>query len=177
MKRLTGFTVEEIDEVCDVVASALAEVGPGRHGSDMKSRLFAFLAWIGTGYTYSNLAIVLDCSRSAVVRAVNHVYARIRDPLVEAYIPKRPVLGRTRLRHFPDAEFIVDVTLFEVNRPGSRDEAALYLSGKHRREGTKIQTIVNTDGLCIHMSKLYPGSFHDRKIWDLSGAERFCRMP
>lgn len=27
------------------------------------------------------------------------------------------------------------------------------------------------------MSKLYPGSYHDKKVWDLSGAETFCRLP
>ena len=60
---------------------------------------------------------------------------------------------------------MVDATLFEVNKPGSRDEAA------------KTQTIVNADSLCIHMSKLYPKPFHDKKIWDSSGTEQFCRMP
>lgn len=68
------------------------------------------------------------------MRAVNHVYAGMRDPLVEAYVPKKPVSGRTHLKYFLDAEFVVDATLFEVNKPGSRDEAVLYLSGKYRRE-------------------------------------------
>ena len=177
VRKLTGFSVSEIDELLDIILPSITEEGAGRKGPDPRSLLFSFISWVSTGFTYGKLATLLECTESALFRAVNYVYIRVKDTLVNALVPRKMRLGSRVFQHFPDAKLIVDATLFEINRPSNRDEARLYLSGKHRRYGTKIQVLVNTDGICVHMSKLFPGSFHDKRIWDESGAEAFCRLP
>ena len=147
-----------INELLDILSPFMMEEGAGRKGPDPSSLLFSFISWISTGFTYGKLAALLDCTGSTLFRAVNYVYIRVKDPLVNALVPKKMKLGSRVFRHFPDAKLIVDATLFEINKSSNRNEARLYLSGKHRRYGTKIQVVVNTDGICVHMSKLFPGS-------------------
>ena len=177
VKKTSGFTLEELDELHSIVADELECVGSGRKGPDTRSRWFAFVIWICSGLTYGKLSALLGCSVGTTMRAINHVYVRVCPPLVQRFVPAKMKLGTRVLKHFPEAKLIVDATLFEIDKPGDRTEAALYCSGKHHKYGTKLQVLVNTDGLCVHMSKLYPGSYHDKKVWDLSGAETFCRLP
>ena len=56
-----------------------------------------------------------------------------------------------------------------INKPSNGDEAGLCSSGKHRRYGTKIKGIIDTDGAHVHVPKPLLGSFHDKRIWGHMG--------
>jgi len=154
VRKLTGFLISEIDELVVLVTPAMTESTNGRDGPSYRSRLFAFLAWVATGVTYEDLGIILGCSKYSAFRAVNYVYVHIRDIVVDTYVPRAAEFGRRDFVHFPEARFVVDATLIEIERPGDRNVAAEHLSGKHRRYGVKVQVVVNSDGKCCHMSEV-----------------------
>ncbi len=122
VRKLTGSSMVEINELLDILSPFITEEGAGGKGLDLCSLLFSFISWIRTGFTPGELAALLDCTESTLSRAVNYVYIRVKDPLVNALVPKKMKLGSRVLQHFSDAKLVVDATLLEINKPSNRDE-------------------------------------------------------
>lgn len=69
--------------------------------------------------------------------------------------------------NFPDAVGAIDVSLIQTVRPKVNQK--LFYSPKHHQHGIKLQALVTPDGLCIDARFGWPGSIHDKKVFDESG--------
>lgn len=70
-----------------------------------------------------------------------------------------------RFRNFAEALYAVDVTFQQSFRPsGAIEEGKLYLSGKHKLYGLKVEVAVLPNGIGLACSAHHPGSASDFEI-------------
>jgi hypothetical protein len=68
--------------------------------------------------------------------------------------------------HFPDAFAIVDASAVFIHR-AVHNQRQCY-SGKFKRHCVKVQALVTTKGLCVHLSDVFRGNVHNKAIFDQS---------
>jgi hypothetical protein len=68
---------------------------------------------------------------------------------------------------YEDVFGIVDPTPIYIQRPKFDNQR--YYSGKFKRHCVKIQALVTAEGQCVHRSRVFPGTRHDKGIFDESG--------
>lgn len=69
------------------------------------------------------------------------------------------------MAEFPDARYVMDVTLQEIWTPlGTYEERKRYFSGKHKAYGLKTQTLHNRRGFLVHCVPGIEGAVHDLTI-------------
>ncbi len=76
-------------------------------------------------------------------------------------------LGTCRFTHFPQALLAGDCSFQPSNRPTGRfQEQREYFSGKHWNYGIKFESMHLPNGRCVALSSYYPGSVHDKSVFD-----------
>jgi hypothetical protein len=98
---------------------------------------------------------------------VNQVFHRIVDILNQnVKFPEtgEEAMGRdqVRLDNHPRVRFIVDATNMKIQKP--KRDAGIY---RDRKKGysMKVQITINAAGRAVHVSKVYPGSVHDFRVF------------
>jgi hypothetical protein len=175
---VTRFTELEFRELYELLEEPLRPRGRGRRGMDVKSRLFVVLAWLTSGLTYARLGNELGIPRSIVADVVYHTVQVIKDPLVAAFFPKHSsdpeASCSMRFEDYPQAYGAVDASVVRIWRP--RVDQQLYYSLKHKCHCVKVQALVAPDGICMHVSAVYKGSVHDKKLFDVSNVADFLTV-
>jgi hypothetical protein len=93
-----------------------------------------------------------------------------KKTVCELWIPKSILFQRNKIKFdfHKNAIATVDSTLIEIQTPKNTELLKSCLSAKHKTHGYKVQTLVAPNKICVHFTKLIPGSIHDKKIFDTS---------
>jgi len=176
--HIIGLDFNDFNCLFRFLKSSLMKIGRGRKTLGEKEKLFVFLSWVSTGISFSKLSALLNISKSAIHRIAQDVTRRIKAKLVSKFIPisgdeARGYLTNRNFQNYPSAIGAIDSTIIRIRKPTDNIEQKKFYSGKHKTHCVKIQCIVNSDGICIHYSGLYPGKKHDIKIFEQSKAHDF----
>lgn len=173
LKRFTGLSKPQFDEVYQIVEEKLIPTGRGRRKQFLPiDQLFLTLTWLQSGMTYSKLSTIFSLSFTKVQRIITDTVISIADKLYNRFISHKVVLSPDdrKFKHFPDAVGACDVALLFVNKPRSNETQKQYYSAKHKMHGIKLQATVNPSGQCIHTDLSQLGHVHDKKVFDVSSA-------
>jgi hypothetical protein len=170
LQAITRFRVEEFYEIYDVVSVSLEVHGMGRRGMDSKSKLFVLLAWLTSGLTYLRLGLELGIAKTIVSEVVHTTANAIKEAIIAAFLPRHNTDPQANcdlaFPDFPDAYAAVDASVVAIWKP--LVDQKLYYSGKHKFHCVKVQALVRPNGLCVHISDVFKGSIHDKRLFDVS---------
>jgi len=160
MYHTTGFSAEEITELCTLVYATL--VG-GEHKSyppslGLRKSLVVTLTYLRRNRVQAELAETYDVSQSTISRAISTTTILLEEAM-RAYVPTADELDdRT--------QYIVDGTLLSCWSWASSPE--LY-SGKHKTTGLNVQVVCDLDGRLAWISDPIDGRRHDNHCLKESG--------
>lgn len=173
-RRLTGITPEDFGQIMEELPALYEEaekerlsrpdreraIGGGRNFKlALEDRLLMLLMYYRLYITHEFLGFLFGIDDSNVGRNIN---------------PLEPLLAELfhveRRRIDVDEEEIetlfFDATEQPIQRPGSKKPRREYYSGKHKCHTIKHQIAVDEDGKIQAVSRSYPGSVHDKRVYD-----------
>jgi hypothetical protein len=176
-RRFTGLKVEEFDELFDKLVPIYEEnerlrlgredrvrpIGGGaQFKMDLENRLLMTLLYYKLYVTHEFLGLLFGMHNCNVSRCVRHL-----SPLLAKIfrVPERKIkLSESEKDEI--TRYFIDATERPINRPKNGKKQKKHYSGKKKTHTVKLQ-VVTRDGKRIEaLSKTYPGSVHDKKIYD-----------
>lgn len=133
------------------------------------------LVWLKLYLILDALGYLFGVDKSSVSRYVNRVLPILRVIGEETLgWPEPPKRGHGRgleeaWSEEPDLYAYVDATEQRINRSSNTEEQRKTYSGKKKYHTSKVQVVVNEDGIVRDVSESTPGSMHDRTHFTHSG--------
>jgi hypothetical protein len=139
-------------------------------------QFFVLLVWLTSGMTYREIALHTTLSRSCISRVIAHCLECLPGPFYTTCIPRslQNVFPQRKFDNHPGIFGIVDASPIFIERPTNHQEQ--FYSGKYKRHCVKVQVLVTADGYCVHLSRVYRGAAHDKRIFDDSGLRQALRV-
>jgi len=157
-------------------------IGGGRQSKilGIKEKLIIILLYYKLYLTQEFLGVIFGIDQSNISRIISSMAKLIEesaDPMMNKYLEEAKAEipnGRasisdmaTFLRKYPELEEIMtDCTESPCRRPNTKEENKKYYSGKKKRHTEKTQITISSTGKILDVSNSYPGSTHDKKIFD-----------
>jgi len=160
MYHTTGFTKDEIADLCAMVRSAGLEPGINHWPPILglfKSAIVA-LTYLRRNHVQAELAEYFGVSQPTISRAITGLTPVLGKILAE-YVPVAEDLD-------PRTDYIVDGTLLPCW--SWRDHPKLY-SGKHKTTGLNVQVTCDLYGRLAWISDPVDGNRHDTAALEISG--------
>jgi len=176
--QVIGFDKDGFMSLFTFLKPNLEQKGRGRRSMGGKEKLFIFLSWVASGFTFSKLALLLKIAKTTIYDSITFIFKRIKSKLVSKFLPingeeARDHIASRKFDNHPLAIGPVDTSIIRIRTPSDNVKQRKYYSGKHKCHCVKFQTVINPDGICIHYSGIYPGKKHDLKIFESSDISRF----
>lgn len=160
MYHTTGFTRDEIVDLCVLVNSAEQEPGTSKWPPilGLFKSVVAALTYMRCNRTQAEIGESFGVSQSTISRAISALTPLLASTLAE-YVPTADDLD-------PSTQYIVDGTLLPCWSWAANTE--LY-SGKHKTTGMNVQVACTITGRLAWISDPIPGSRHDNYCLGESG--------
>ena len=192
-KRFLGLKSSQINELANKIAPYWKEqeisrltrpdrkraIGAGRKyefktTSDM---LVVNLMYYKIYLTQEFVAAILNVDQSTVSRIISKFLLLIEkaaNPELEALLQTTESLKNHRIKNFAElqkiypefADLITDATETPCNRPANKNDQKKFYSGKQKTHTLKTQITINSNKRIVALSDTYPGSVHDKSIFD-----------
>ena len=143
----------------------------------IEEKVLLILMFYRHNVTHEMLGAIFGLDSSNVTRLINKmlpIFEQAADPRLKTYLLKAKKYSEkvsTPVEFFskyPDLEtLVVDATEQRQNRPKDEAKRKRSYSGKKKIFANKTQIIVNKKTRILDVSNNYPGSVHDKKIFDL----------
>lgn len=171
MTNFSHLEFEALFAIVEPTIMAYWSVGRGRRYEVSAQDAFFITLNVLKRYSQWDMhAKVFGLKTSSFEKMVMKMLMLIETPLKERFI--KPVTMTTQrakgqvFKNYPYALYATDVKFQEAYRPSGRFiEAKRYYSGKHSLYGLKLEASVALPGICVSLSKHYPGSIHDNTIF------------
>lgn len=154
-------------------------IGGGRQfePAALKDMLVTCLLYYKLYLTQEFVGVFFNVDQSTVSRIITRLSGLIEkaaDPELETLLQKTEALKKHRIRNFvelqeicPDlADVITDASETPCNRPIEKDAQRKFYSGKQKTHTIKTQITINSSKRVIDVSSSYPGSVHDKSVFD-----------
>jgi hypothetical protein len=167
------FTWNEFQELFATVDGALFQSGRRRRWTlQLIDRCFILLISLTSEVTFDAIAENLRLTRSCIFRVVTSSLTPVTDALGSIIPAKAADVRCTKVfDHFPHVFVIVDASPAFITRPVLNQQQ--FNCAKFKRHYVKVQALVTADDQCIHLSKPFRGSAHDKPIFDQSRVKEF----
>jgi len=114
---------------------------------------------------------------SRIISRLSTIIARAADPELENMFQRTESIKKHCIKNFvelqeacPDlADLMTDASETTCNRPKDYDIQKKFYSGKQKAHTIKTQITINSDKRIMAVSESYPGSVHDKRIFDSDG--------
>lgn len=125
---------------------------------------------------FTGVFFCIDQSKvSRITSNLSTIISKAADPELENIIQKVECVQKYRIKNFvelqqacPDiADVMTDASETPCNRPTGNDIQKKFYSGKQKTHTIKTQITINSNKRILDVSNSYPGSVHDKKIFDL----------
>ena len=160
MYHTTGFTRDEIVDLCALVNSVGRERGTGQWPPilGLFKSVVVTLTYLRRNRVQAEIGESFGVSQSTISRAISAITPPLASILAQ-YVPTADELD-------PNAQYIVDGTLLPCWSWAEHQE--LY-SGKHKTTGMNIQVACTINGCLVWISDPLPGRRHDNYCLGESG--------
>jgi hypothetical protein len=160
MYHTTGFTNDDIVELCAMVESAELEADVNHWPPilGLFNSMVVTLAYLRRNRAQAELAEAFGVSQSTISRAITGL-TPVLDKLLASFVPTAEDLD-------PHTQYLVDGTLLPCW--SWRDHPELY-SGKHKTTGLNIQVACDLSGRLAWISDPVDGCRHDTAALEISG--------
>src|SRR5437868_5375313 len=160
MNHTTGFTNDDIVELCAMVESAELEADVNHWPPilGLFNSMVVTLAYLRRNRAQAELAEAFGVSQSTISRAITGL-TPVLDKLLASFVPTVEDLD-------PHTQYLVDGTLLPCW--SWRDHPELY-SGKHKTTGLNIQVACDLSGRLAWISDPVDGCRHDTAALQISG--------
>ena len=145
----------------------------------IEEKVLLLLIFYRHNMTHEVLGVMFGLDASNVTRLINKmlpIFEKAVDPKLKHYLDeikrqstKISNIGEFFKKYPGFKTIIVDATEQRRTRPKNKDKRKKYYSGKKKIFANKTQIIIDKDLRIIDISKSYPGSVHDKRIFDLDG--------
>ena len=165
---LTGYHLEEFEELHKIVEKSLITTGRGRR-TPLSTRdiLFLLLYYLRRYPRFEEAAAMLSMRVSTLQTIIGTNIPKVSAVLKKKMIDELPDEYIQLSQDFPECSYVVDATVQETNRPAlSFDDAKVYFSGKHYKYCLKSQVITTLGGIAVHVVAGIAGSVHDKSLFD-----------
>ena len=197
-RAATGMTSKEFDDYTTPLAIKLAEqgrkalersdrqraIGGGRNQDlDGRDQLLLTIVWLRLYPTYEVLGYLFGISDSSAYRVVKRCLPIFEEAGHEEIQRSQAHAARKSgynldaiFEQVPGLAVIVDTFEQEIERPGNRQEADSYYSGKKKRHTLKSQVTVDAyTGEILDVAPSESGRSHDKGCFNRSGTPQ--RLP
>lgn len=176
MKLLTNFTVQEFNDLYDIVGHVISR---GLHKDSYvtsRSRFLITLCFCKYNEKWKKLGFYFGINFSYAQRIVIQIIAKTQQLLSSRFIKWIGVMSRITdfniyNQDWPTLLGSLDATVQMIKRPSDADVQKTFYSGKHKFCCMKTQAFVSPTGLLIHCSKPVEGSIHDFKLFCMSNLD------
>jgi len=174
-RRLTGITVDDFDQIMEELPALYEEaekerlsrpdreraIGAGRKFSlALEDRLLMLLMYYRLYISHEFLGFLFGIDDSSVGRNINPL-----EPLLaELFEVER---RRIDVEKEEIETLFFDGTEQPIQRPSDEKPRQDYYSGKHKEHTIKHQIAVDQDQKIRAASGSYPGSVHDKRVYDI----------
>jgi hypothetical protein len=171
MVHMTNFTIGEFNELFAIVSSTLSQTRRGRKPKiSPKDSFFFLLHYFKTYPKIEVLASQYKIPISRLEKCLKSTIEQVSEVLQQRFISEisrfEQHLRGIGFQNFPDCISVIDVCFQPIYRPKvSFQEQTVYYSGKHHSHGVKVECTHAANGVLIRYSDVYPGSYHDFKIF------------
>lgn len=154
-------------------------IGAGRHyfSEELIDHVTLCLMYYKLYFTQEFFATIFFTTQSTVSRTITRISAFIEDsadPELKQIVEKTEVLKKQKISNFIElrdlcpelADLLTDASETPCNRPIKNEVQKEYYSGKQKMHTLKTQFTINSDKRIIDISSTYPGSVHDKHIFD-----------
>jgi hypothetical protein len=174
-----SLTWEEFLELDPIVKPSMEQNGRGRRPSLARiDRFSVLMLYLTSRCTIKRIALSLNLSPALTMHSVQGTLCCIEGSM-QQFFPstKAEVRCERTFDNHPEVFGIADASPAFIRRPDRHQED--NQSGKYRRHCVKVQALVTADGQCLHLSKVYRRSTHNKAIFDRSGLADFtsCQPP
>jgi DDE superfamily endonuclease/Helix-turn-helix of DDE superfamily endonuclease len=130
---------------------------------------------------FTGVLFSIDQSKvSRITSNLSAIISKAADSELEIFFQKSERIKTQRIKNFvelqqvcPDiADVITDASETPCNRPKDKDIQKKFYSGKQKTHTLKTQITINTNKRVINVSNSYPGSVHDKKVFDTEGTAK-----
>lgn len=152
MYHTTGFTKDQIQDLCTLVQRATADLEkpPWPLILGLYRSVVTVLTYMRRNRVQAEIAEMFDVSQPTISRAITRI-TPILEKILREHIPVADDLQ-------PDEQYLVDGTLLPCW--SWRSQRSLW-SGKHRCTGLNMQVVCTLDGRLAWVSEAVDGSRHD----------------
>lgn len=176
MKLLTNFTIEEFNELYDIIGPTISK---GIHKDSLitaRSRFLMTLCFCKHNEKWKKLGFYFGLNYSYAQRIVIQVIVKTHQLFCSSFIKWISVVSRITdynlyNEDWPTLLGSLDATVQIIRRPSDSNVQQAFYSGKHKFCCFKTQALVSPVGLLIHCSKLVEGSIQDFKLFSMSNLE------
>lgn len=176
-KRLTNFSVDEFNELCnklvpvlDMTARSTGDLikGAGRPPKlSAQQRILNTLMYLKHDNTVHFEAFQWNWSKSSLSDDVLFVCSVINTVLAHEIcwpdVNERSALAQ-RIPEFRGCIGFIDGTLCKIRRPINNPDHRRWFNGRKKIYAMNSTVVIDHDGLIIFVDPGYPGSFHDVTI-------------
>lgn len=127
--------------------------------------------------THEVLGFIFDLDASNITRLINKmlpIFEQSADPALKSYFENTKKYSEKIsdtiefFTRYPELKMLrVDATEQRRNRPQDKELRKKVYSGKKKIFANKTQILIDEKLKILDVSKSYPGSIHDKKIFDL----------
>ena len=153
-------------------------IGGGRKYilDSIELKLLLILMFYRHNITHEFLGFIFDFSQSNVTRLIgrlSNIFEKSADPELKSWLKKEKEASediKCEIDFFckyPELkEICVDATEQKIQRSKNKEIRKLNYSGKKKTFTSKTQILISSRSRILDVSKTYPGSVHDKKVFD-----------
>ena len=165
VKDVIGFTEDELDELTSLVNGKIPST-QNKSKMGLKEQIFVALLYATWNDSFRKLKTFIDIPKSTIQEIFDRVVNYCFPIWINKFIPQKIIPCKSAFINFPDCIGAIDTTTITTNKPSLDSELKkLTWDGKNKKNGFKIETIVNPDGIAIFVKAGIPASQHDFGIF------------
>lgn len=169
-KTLTNFTTSDINNlyyILNDLFSTLRSKKGRKPPIEEIDQLLLFLYYFKTYSPLKQISLFFKASPTYIADVLKKMISLFRPVLESEFIVKYRSLSIDEpFSDFPVVKLVIDCTVQEIPRySNSFKDNKIFFSNKHKKYCLKRESAHIINGMCVFISKPYPGSRHDFNVF------------
>lgn len=161
------FNYSELVELSDIIATKINWRGMNSSYT-ISTQLFIAFIYFSSNITIDKISPRLNVPRTTFHRIIQLVVRKYFPIFNSEFLPQKIIPTENYFKNYPSAVGALDTTTVPHYTPLRRSTQKQCFDYKHKKNGAKIQLLVNADGIAIHCQVEANSSIHDKKLFDQS---------
>ena len=164
MENIIGFTNEELQELTDICKNRIPASNQ-KSSIDLKEHIFITLLYFTWSKSIRKLATFIGIKKSTIDDVLKRTYRNCLPIWISEYLPQQIIPTKNHFINYPECVGAIDTTTIPINRP-THDLNLMKQTwdAKNKKNGYKLEALVNPDGIAIFARAGIPAAEHDLSI-------------